>query len=218
VVVDALSRRPSIFSMTGVSVDWKDHLVMEYAKDQFACQLLDGQVQNDNFRIINDLIYYKGRIVLVPQSAFKDKVLQVCHDSPIAGHQGINKTYMQVRERFSWKGLKEDVIKHVKECTTCQVNKDEHTHPTGLLQPLPIPEHKWESISMDFITGLPRTKGKNCIFVVVNRLTKFAHFFSIATDFSATQVDELLFKEFLRLHGLLKTIVNDRDSRFMSTF
>ena len=74
-VADALSRRPSIFSMTGVSVEWKDHLVMEYAKDQFACQLLDEQVQDDNFRIINDLIYYKGRIFLVPRSAFKAKVL-----------------------------------------------------------------------------------------------------------------------------------------------
>jgi hypothetical protein len=60
-----------------------------------------------------------------------------------------------VRERFAWKGLKEDVMKHVKEFTTCQ-EKDEHTHPARLLQPLPIPEHKWESISMDFITGLPR--------------------------------------------------------------
>jgi hypothetical protein len=60
VVSDALSRRPSIFAMKGVSVDWKDHLVMEYAKDHFAYQLLDGQVHDDNFRIINDLIYYKG--------------------------------------------------------------------------------------------------------------------------------------------------------------
>jgi hypothetical protein len=65
-VADALSRRPSIFSITGVSVDWKDHLVMEYTKDQFACQLLDGQVQDDNLRVINNLIYYKGRIILVP--------------------------------------------------------------------------------------------------------------------------------------------------------
>jgi hypothetical protein len=199
VVVDALSKRPSSFAMTGVSIDWKDHLVMEYAKDQFACQLLDGQVQDDNFKVINDLIYYKGRIFLVPGSAFKAKVLQAYHDSPMAGHQRINKTYRQVRERFSWKGLKEDVIKHVKECTTCQVNKDEHTRLAGLLQPLPIPEHKWESISMDFITRLPRTQGNDCIFVVVDRLTKFAHFFSIATDFSAAQVAELFFREIFRL-------------------
>ena len=92
------------------------------------------------------------------------------------------------------------------------------THPTGLLQPLPIPEHKWESISMDFITGFPRAQGKDCIFVVVDRLTKFAHFFSIATNFSAPQVVELFFREVFRLHGLPKTIVSDRDNQFMSTF
>jgi hypothetical protein len=185
-------------------------LFQQYVEDQFACQLLDGQVQDDNFKVINDLIYYEDRIFLVPGSAFKAKVLQACHDSPMAGHQGINKTYKQVRERFSWKGL--------KECTTCQANKDEHTHPTRLLQPLPIPEHKWESISMDLITGLPKMQGKDCIFVVVDRLTKFAHFFPIATDFIATQVAELFFREIFRLHGLPKTIVSDRDSRFMSTF
>jgi hypothetical protein len=218
VVADALSRRPSIYAMTNVFVDWKDHLVMEYARDHSACHLMDGKVQDDNFKIIDSLIYYKGRIFLVPRSAFKAKVLQACHDSPMVGHQGIGKTYRQVRERFSWKGLKEDVMRHVKECTTCQENKDEHTHSVGLLQPLPIPEHKWEIISMDFIIGLPRAQGKDCIFVVVDKLTKFAHFFSIATNFSAAQVAELFFREIFRLHGLPKTIVSDRDSKFMSTF
>ena len=155
-VADALSRRPSIFAMSGMSVDWKEHLIVEYAKDQFACQLMDGKIQDDNFRVINDLIYYKGQIFLVPGSTLKAKILHACHNSPVVGHQGISKTYRQVRERFAWKCLKEDVMKHVKECTTCQENKDEHTHPAGLLQPLPIPEHKWESISMDFITRLPR--------------------------------------------------------------
>jgi transposase InsO family protein len=71
---------------------------------------------------------------------------------------------------------------------------------------------------MDFITGLPRAQAKDCIFLVVDRLTKFAHFFSIATDFNATQVADLFFREIFRLHGLPKTIVSDRDIRFMSTF
>jgi hypothetical protein len=218
VVGDALSKRPSIYAMTNVSVDWKDHLVMEYAKNKFSCEVMDGKIQNDNFRIIDGLIYYKGRIFFFHESTFKAKVLQACHDSPMAGHQGIGKTYKQVRERFSWKGLKEDVMSHVKECTTCQENKDEKTHPTGLLQPLPIVEHKWENIFMDFITGLPKAQGKDCIFVVVDKLTNIAHFFSISTDFSAAQVVELFFREIFRLHGLPKTIVSDRDSIFMSTF
>jgi hypothetical protein len=82
-------------------------------------------------------------------------------------------------ERGLLKGLKEDLIHHIKECITCQTNKDEHNHPTGLLQPLPIPEQKWESISMDFITGLPKVQGKDCIFIRVDRLMKFAHFFPL---------------------------------------
>jgi hypothetical protein len=155
---------------------------------------------------------------LVPESAFKDKILQACHDSLVVGHQGIVKTYIHVRERFSWRGLKEDVVRHIKEYTTFQENKDEHTHPAGLLQPLPIPEHKWESISMEFITVLPRAQEKDCIFMVVDMLTKFAHLFSISTDFNATQVAELFFREVFRLHRFPKTIVSDRDSRFMSTF
>jgi hypothetical protein len=71
---------------------------------------------------------------------------------------------------------------------------------------------------MDFITRLPKVQGKECIFVVVDRLTKFAHFFAIATNFSAVQVADLFFREVFRLHGLPKTIVSDRHSKFMSTF
>jgi hypothetical protein len=78
---------------------------------------MDGKIQDDNFRVINDIIYYKGQIFLVPESAFKAKILQACHDSSIAGHQGIGKAYRKFRERFSWKGLKEDEMNHVKECT-----------------------------------------------------------------------------------------------------
>ena len=96
----------------------------------------------------------------------------------------------------------------------CQQNKIENIHPAGLLQPLPIPEQKWESVSMDFTTGVPKVQGRDCLYVVVDRLTKFAHFFSISFDYSAAQVAELFFREFLKLHQLPKTIVSDRDSRF----
>ena len=109
-------------------------------------------------------------------------------------------------------------MQHVWECSICQQNKIENIHPAGLLQPLPIPEQKWESISMDFITGLPKVQGRDCLYVVVDRLTKFAHFFSISSDYSATQVAELFFREVFKLHGLPKTIVSDRDSRFTSAF
>ena len=71
---------------------------------------------------------------------------------------------------------------------------------------------------MDFITGLPKVQGRDCLYVVVDRLTKFAHFFAISSDYSATQVVELFFREVFRLHGLPKTIVNDRDIKFTGAF
>jgi hypothetical protein len=148
----------------------------------------------------------------------KDKILHVAHNSPLASRSGYLKTYRQIRERFAWKGLKIDVLKFVQECHICQQNKEEHTRPAGLLQPLPIPEQKWESILMDFITRLPQVQGKDCIYVMVESLTKFAHLFSMSSKYSTTQVAELFFKEVFQLHGLPKTIVNDRDSRFMGGF
>ena len=136
----------------------------------------------------------------------------------MSGHQEFTKTYWAIRERFSWKGLKEDVLQHIRECEVFQRNKGEMNHPVGLLQPLPIPEGKWESISMDFITGLPMVQGKDCIYVVVDRLTKYTHFFAISVHYTTAQVAELFFREIFRLHGLPKTIISDRDSRFMGRF
>jgi hypothetical protein len=108
-------------------------------------------------------------------------------------------------------------MRHVSECVTCQQNKSKHALPTGLLQPLSIPEQKRESISMYFITDLPKVQGKDCIYVVVDRLTKFAPFYDIPTEYGAVQVAELFFKEVFRLHGLPRNIISDRDSRFVGT-
>jgi len=91
-------------------------------------------------------------------------------------------------------------------------------HPTGLLQPLLILEKKWESILMEFIMGLPAVQGQDCIYVVVDRLIEYAHFFAIPTRYSTSQVPKLFFKEVFRLHGLPKTIVSDQDNRFMGGF
>jgi hypothetical protein len=218
VVADALSRRPTTFSMSEIAADWKSLLLVEYSKNAFARELIDGSIQDDRYTVVDDIIYYKGRIYLVPESTLKEKILRAVHDAPLAGHPGYLKTYRQVRERFSWKGLKGDVLQYVRECLTCQQNKSELTHPAGLLQPLPIPKQKWESISMDFITGLPKVQGKDCIYVVVDRLTKYAHFFAISSEYKAPQVAELFFREIFRLHGLPRVIVSDRDSRFLNAF
>jgi hypothetical protein len=97
-------------------------------------------VVDDRYWVLDDVIFYKDRIYLVPKSTLKGKILKMCHNSPTTRHQGYFKTYRQIRERFPWKGIKDDVLKHIQECMTCQQNKSEQTDPAGLLQPLPIPE------------------------------------------------------------------------------
>ena len=81
--------------------------------------MLDGVNQNEEYKVHENLIYYKNRIFLVPGSALKRKILGAAHDAPVAGHLGFLKTYRKVRERFTWKVLKDDVLMHMKECYAC---------------------------------------------------------------------------------------------------
>jgi hypothetical protein len=119
IVVDALSRRPATCILMEISADWKSNLLVEYSKNQFACKIMDGQIQDDRYSVINDVIFYKDRLYFVPDSGLKKKILATVHDSPLAGHQGFFKTYRQIEERFSWKGLKQDIMLYISDCVTC---------------------------------------------------------------------------------------------------
>nr|GEZ68985.1 retrotransposable element Tf2 [Tanacetum cinerariifolium] len=115
--------------------------------------------------------------------------------------------------------MKGDVATFVSRCLICQQVKIEHQRASGLLQPLDIPVWKWDEISMDFVTGLPRTQRRHdAIWVVVDRLTKFAHFLPIRKDYSVSRLAETFQQEIVRLHGTPSAIVSDRDPRFVSRF
>ena len=115
--------------------------------------------------------------------------------------------------------MKRDVASFVAKCMICQQVKVEHQRPLGLLRPLEIPEWKWDKITMDFVMGLPMTFGKhNAIWVIVDLLTKFAHFILIKTDFSLAKLSKLYIREVVKLHGIPSSIVSDRDPRFTYRF
>ena len=115
--------------------------------------------------------------------------------------------------------MKREIAKFVAECDVCRRVKAEHQRPAGLLQPLPIPEWKWDSIGMDFITGLPTSPKKNdAIWVVIDRLTKVAHFLPVKTELRVGLLAELYVARIVSLHGVPKTIVSDRGSLFTSRF
>jgi len=127
--------------------------------------------------------------------------------------------YIDLNEKYWWYGLKRDVAEYVALCDTCQRVKAEHQRPTGLLQPIKIPKWKWEEVGMDFIVGLPRTqKGYDSIWVIVDRLTKVAHFILVKTKYSGPKLDELYMERIVFLHGVPKKIVSDRGTQFTSHF
>ena len=115
--------------------------------------------------------------------------------------------------------MKREIAKYVAECDVCRRVKAEHQRPAGVLQPLPIPEWKWDEIGMDFITGLPRTKrGHNAIWVVIDRLSKVAHFLPIREAITTSQLADLYISRIVSLHGVPKRIISDRGSLFVSKF
>jgi hypothetical protein len=140
------------------------------------------------------------------------------HSSAIGGHSGIQATYHRMKALFYWKRLKQEVEDFVKQSLVCKLAKYMNTLPPGLLQPLPIPQGAWQDISMDFIEGLPLSEGFNVILVIVDRFTKYAHFIPIRHPFSATTIAKAVFDNVVKLHGLTKTIVSDRDKVFTRTF
>jgi hypothetical protein len=112
-------------------------------------------------------------------------ILEEAHFSPYTVHLGGTKMYQDLKRCFWWNGMKRDVVEFVEWCSTCQQVKAEHQRPAGPLQPLEIPVWKWEAIAMDFLVGLPRTQaGYDVIWVIVDRLTKVAHFISIKVKYS----------------------------------
>src|ERR1700728_4251008 len=123
-----------------------------------------------------------------------------------------------VKKDFFWDGLKSDIQKFVTECLVFQKNKVETIKTLGLLQHLSIPSKCWEDVSMDFITGLPKFEGKSVIMVVVDRLTKYAHFCELSHPFKASTIATAFIEIIQKFHGNPKIIVSDKYPIFTRNF
>ena len=118
-------------------------------------------------------------------------------------HLGSTKMYQDLKVLYWWSGMKRDVSEFVTKCMVCQKVKVEHQVPSGLLQPIRIPEWKWDRITMDFLVGLPFTRRKHdSIWVVIDRLTKSTHFLPVRTDYSLNKLAELYISEIVWSHGI----------------
>jgi hypothetical protein len=162
---------------------------------------------------------YRGKIYVPNSHELKNLLLGEMHNVPYAGHPGYQKTIADVKRQYYWPGMKKKVVDFIARCLEYQKVKAEHGHPTGLLQPLPIPEWKWEVVTMDFITKFPRTRKKHdSIMVVVDNLTKAAHFIPVKINCKETDIADVYMREIARFHGIPKTIVFDKDPKFTSNF
>jgi hypothetical protein len=230
-VADALSRQsefqsdPADISISLISFPtptWVTDLKFSYQSDQQALDLLgafqSGATIPKGFSLQQGLLLYKGRIWLIKHSPFQKQILEFLHSDPAAGHSGYHKTLHRAKVNFFWKGMRTDIKTFVRECRECQENKHETVLPSGLLQPLPIPSRVWADISLDFIEGLLVSQGFSVILVVVDRLTKYGHFLPLAHPYSASTVAHLFLANIFKLHGMLSSIVSDRDPTFASLF
>ncbi|GJW80407.1 putative reverse transcriptase domain-containing protein [Tanacetum coccineum] len=132
-------------------------------------------------------------------------------------HPGADKMYYDLRDLYWWPGMKRDIVDYVSKCLTCSKIKAEHQKPSGLLQQPEIPEWKWEKITMDLVTKLPKSSsGYDAIWVIVDRLTKSAHFLPIREDYKTEKLARIYINEIVARHGVPVSIISDRDGRFAS--
>lgn len=228
-VADALSRKfeeqmeeGTCDAISTVIPEWMVEVRNSYGNSEWKMELLTILAVNPStkpgFSLAADLLRYKGRLVVGDQEDLRLRILQALHASAIGVHSGIKLTYQRVEQLFYWPHLKKQVTEFVLACEVCQKCKTENVAIPGLLQPLQIRSQVWQSVSMNFIEGFPKSEGKNVIMVVVDRLTKFAHFVGLSHPFTAQEVSRKFFDAMVKIHGVPQSIVSNRDKIFTSLF
>ena len=244
-VADALSRRPdfamdihAIFvrmtaATTAVDPDFKKAIQTAYAQDDLCAKKYAAVLQGtdphlqDQYAIIDGLLYLQGdaqqrktpRLCIPNDKKIRLRLLQENHDNATAGHLGIDKTYATLARYYWWPNMSTDVKNFVRTCDYCQRSKGRTLISNGSLSPVAIPQERWEVVTMDFVTGLPKTKQDfDMIMTVVDKLSKRAHFIPGKMTDDARDIADRFTADIFRLHGLPASIISDRDSKFTSKF
>ncbi|GJY16096.1 putative reverse transcriptase domain-containing protein, partial [Tanacetum coccineum] len=162
-------------------------------------------------------IYFFDRIWIPSVGGVRKLIMDEAHTSRYSIHPGADKMYYDLRDLYWWPGMKRDVAEYVSRCLTCSKIKAEHQKPSGLLQQPEIPEWKWEKITMDLVTKFPRSSGGyDAIWVIMDRLTKSAHFLPIREDYKTEKLARIYINEIVARHGVPVSIISDRDGQFAS--
>jgi transposase InsO family protein len=223
-VADALSRREhdsiQCSSLSVATPQWcqavLDGYLLDDATQQLLTKLTVDATSVPNFSLQDGLLRFKGRVWIGNNATVQQSIMSALHASPVGGHSGIPVTYQRIKKLFAWPAMKKCIQEFVASCTICQQAKPERVKYPGLLQPLPVPDRAWQTVTLDFVEGLPMSGGFNCILVVVDKFSKFAHFLLLKHPFTAATVAKVFMQNVYKLHGLPSALVSDRDRVFTS--
>lgn len=197
-----------------------------YSEDNLFSKIQDQPLHFPNFCWEKSLLYFYREgslpVLCIPRSLHRNRrlteiILSQAHET--LGHAGTERTLKYIQRSYWWSTLSKDVEKFCRSCGTCQAVKPSTQLPMGLLHSLPVPRQPWESIAMDFIGPLlSSSTGENFLWVIIDRFTAMVHLIPIRTSTDAAELAHLYLREVVRLHGVAKSIVSDRDPRFTSKF
>lgn len=231
VLGDALSRLPHAPSRDEQTVSAiatvqsrqpiHDQIAAALVSDLFFGKIWKQTLQNGNslsgYKLDGDLLRRSNGQLCVPKSCIQP-ILQAAHDSPTSGHHALAKTLSRL-ESFFWPRKLRDVKRYIQGCDDCQRQKPSNQKQLTTPQSLEYPDRRWGSISMDFITDLPRTaSGFDAITTYVDRFSKRPHFIPCHTSNTAVSAAKNFHNTVFKLHGLPDNIVSDRDPKFTSKF
>lgn len=226
VVADALSRRRHELSSLILMVDLKDKILQNLSSDHWyqdvkaildSGSLLEGHFEGYSLSP-EGLLLFKGNCYVPGFGDLRELVLIEAHKAPYSAHPGVKKMHANLKQHYYWPCMKMDIADFMARCLEWQHVKAEHQHLAGLLQPHGIPEWKWDTISIDFIIGLPMSDHRHdAIMVVVDMLSKVAHFIPVKSSYNAASVAKVYIKHIVKLHGIPKKIISNRDPVFTSS-
>lgn len=225
-VADALSRRLHVIS-TVSTTPIRDKIKTGYATDKLYQEVkadMEASKGDPDFAFdVQGLLYNKAmgleRLYVPAIPELRTQVLREAHDTPLTGHLGCKKTQHLVSRNFWWPSMASDIADYVSTCDACQRHKSVNRKPMGLLQSIPHPESKWDTVTLDEIVSLPKTKsGHDALLVVVDKGSKMVRYAAIKETITAPQLAKVFFDTVVCLFGIPKKIISDRGSKFTGHF
>ena len=173
---------------------------------------------DDGWAVSDGLILLRGKVYVPRDRRLRHDIVRAHHDTPVAGHPGRWKTVELVTRNYWWPGITQYIADYVRGCDRCNRTKTFPAMPVGKLQPNRIPDHRWQIVTTDFITGLPPSRGYNAIWVVVDRLSKRMHAIPTTEEVDSLGLARLYRDHVWKHHGLPEEVISDRGPQFASLF